>query len=567
MATNGNDRYDVVIVGGGHNGLTAAAFLARAGRRVVILEAEPRVGGFATTQELIPSAAGFRSTPYAIDLFSGMIPRSVIDDLDLRSYGFRSYEADPYATFLGPDGSSIAQWRSLDRTCAELARFSRRDAERYRQFSEILCEAWNAALPYLQDHPTRPRARSVAELAWRVGRARRHMGPAARLLLSSPASVLDEWFERDEVKVILATWAAATGQVTLDTPGYGAGMAMAVLSHRWGCHRAVGGMGALTQSLARCVQAHGGEIRLSTRVQEIGVAGGRATGALLEDGSEVRAEHVIACVDPAALFDRLVPDEHLPTRTRDELRSMKVCEQNITYFTGHAALERRPTLPRHGRDAEHERVLLEAGYQMLVPSYASLQRAIDSCTRGEEPDEIPLWVSLPSARDRTLVPEGSSGESMYFMSPVSPYELQGRSWQSAKGAYFDRCLKTIDGYLAGTLDATIGTAALSPEDMTAIATKGHACHIDMALTQFGPWRPTPSLGGYATPIDGLWHASAGSHPLPSVNGWAGRTVARTVLRGPGGQTRARIARQLAPRATSSGAHASGVADAPVAGVR
>lgn len=557
MAISPSGTYDVAIVGGGHNGLTAAAFLARAGKRVVILEAEPRVGGFATTQELIASAPGFKSTPYAIDLFSGMIPRSIVDDLDLRSHGFRSYEADPYATFLGPDGSSIAQWRSLDRTCAELKRFSPRDADRYRQFAEILCEAWNAALPYLQDHPTRPRARSIAELAWRVGRARRHMGPAARLLLSSPASVLDEWFERDEVKVILATWAAATGQVTLDTPGYGAGMAMAVLSHKWGCHRAVGGMGALTQSIARCFEAHGGEIRTSTRVHEIAVSGGRATGAILEDGSEVRATEVVACVDPVALFDRLLAPGHLPDRTRDELRAMKVCEQNITYFTGHAALERRPTVPRHATDPDRARDLLEAGYQMLVPSYASLQAAIASCVRGEEPDDIPLWASLPSARDRTLVPDGSQGESLYFMSPVSPYKLKDRGWQEAKGAYFDRCLNTIDGYLVGTKDATIGTAALSPEDMTAIATKGHACHIDMALTQFGPWRPTPSLGGYATPVDGLWHASAGSHPLPSVNGWAGRTVAQTVLRGPGGKTRARLVRQLAPRPAAAPAPAPG----------
>lgn len=565
MTTSLGSTYDVAVVGGGHNGLTAAAFLARAGKRVVVLEAQPRVGGFATTQELIAEAPGFRSTPYAIDLFSGMIPRSIIDDLDLRSHGFRSYEADPYATFLGPDGSSIAQWRSLDRTCKELARFSRRDAERYRQFAEILCEAWNAALPYLQDHPTRPRAKSVAELAWRVGRARRHMGPAARLLLSSPASVLEEWFERDEVKVILATWAAATGQVTLDTPGYGAGMAMAVLSHRWGCHRAVGGMGALTQSIARCLEAHGGEIRTSTRVAEIAVAGERVTGVTLEDGSEVRATDVIASVDPVTLFDRLLPAAHVPERTRDELRAMKVCEQNITYFTGHAALERRPTLPRHARDAAHGRDLIEAGYQMLVPSYASLQRAIDSCVRGEEPEDIPLWVSLPSARDRTLVPEGSQGESLYMMSPVSPYQLKDRPWSEAKGAYFDRCLDTIDTYLEGTKDAVIGTAALSPEDMSAIATKGHACHIDMALTQFGPWRPTPSLAGHQTPVAGLWHASAGSHPLPSVNGWAGRTVAATVLRGPGGRIRTRIARQLAPSAPAA-APAVPVAP-PVAGVR
>lgn len=545
-----SERYDVIVVGGGSNGLTAAAFLSRAGRRVLVLEAAPVLGGFSTTEELIPEARGFRFNKHAIDLFSCMIPRSIVDDLELRRYGFRTVVTDPYATYLGPDGASIAQWRDLDRTCAEIARFSRRDAERYRRFARLLGDAWNAFLPYLQGHPKRVAPRTLAETLWRAGRARRSLGPALRILMSSPAQVLEEWFERDELKVILGTWAAATGQVSLDTPGSAAGMAMAVLSHRWGCYRAIGGMGAVTDALERLIRAHGGELRSSAPVAEITVEGEHATGVELVSGERLAAREVIAAVDPATLFGRLLDPGLLPGDVRDELRAMSICEHNITYFTGHAALSRRPTLPRHGRDDE----LLRAGYQMLVPSYSSLQSSLAAAERGEVPEQLPIWMSLPSIADRTLVPQGSSAETLYFMTPVTPYDLaSGRGWEQEKRPFFDHALGIIETYAAGIGDSVIGTAAVSPEDMSRWTTKGHACHIDMTLAQMGPWRPTPALSGYTTPVEGLWQVSAGSHPLPSVNGWAGRTAARTLLARERTAPRPRLGRAEGRRAAPTSA--------------
>jgi beta-carotene ketolase (CrtO type) len=518
--------YDAIIVGGGPNGLTCGAFLARAGRRVLVVEQREIVGGFATTEELMPDAPGFRCNKHAIDLFTCMIPRSIVDDLELGRFGFRTVVTDPYATYLSPSGASICQWRDVERTAAEVARLSRRDAERYRRFAQVLGEAWNAALPYLQGHPRRMSAGALLETIVRAAKGRRSLAPAARILVSSPAQVLEEWFERDELKVILGTWAAAIGQVPLDVPGAAAGMAMAVLSHRWGCFRPVGGMGTVTGALAECLKAHGGEVRTGARVERIIVAGGRADGVVLAGGEELHAREVIGAIDPAALFERLVPRADLPDGLRDELQAMRVCDQNVTYFTGHAALSRRPTLPRHGR----EEAILRAGYQILVPSYESLNRSLADASAGRMPQDIPIWLSYPSVCDRSLVPPGSEGETLYFMSPVTPYRLaDGREWSQAKDEYLRRALDIVETYTAGVKEATIATAGVTPQDMATLATKGHGSHVDVTLAQMGPWRPTPSLAGFTTPIESLWHVSAGAHPFSSVHGWGARSAARAVL--------------------------------------
>jgi beta-carotene ketolase (CrtO type) len=540
------ESHDVIVVGGGSNGLSCAAFLARAGKSVLVVEAADVVGGFSTTEELISETPGFRFNKHAIDLFSCMIPRSIVNDLDLARYGLRTVVTDPYATYLSPDGSSIAQWRDLERTKREIARFSRRDAERYERFAHMLGDVWNAFLPYLQGHPKRVAPHDLGELIWRAGKARKSFGPAMRILMSSPAQVLEEWFERDELKVILGTWAAATGQVSLDTPGSAAGMAMAVLSHRWGCYRAIGGMGAVSDALAACIEAHGGQIRTSSPVSSIIVEHGAAVGVELAGSHEViRGGDVIAAVDPATLFSRLIDPGLLSADVRDELRAMTISESNITYFTGHAALARRPRLPHHGRDDE----LLRAGYQMLVPSYASLRKALDDAAAGRVPEEIPIWASFPSICDRSLVPAGSDTETLYVMTPVTPYDLaDGTSWDDYKQPFLDKVIDTVDSYAGGVKDSLLGTAAVSPLDMSRWTTKGHACHIDMTLAQLGPWRPTPTLSGYQTPIPSLWQVSAGSHPLPSVNGWAGRTAARTLLREARKQSGGRGASRLSGRA-------------------
>jgi len=178
---------------------------------------------------------------------------------------------------------------------------------------------------------------------------------------------------------------------------------------------------------------------------------------------------------------------------------------------------------------------LRAGYIITIPDYGYLRRSVDATKRGELSDEILMWLSFPSVSDRTLVPPGSTGECLYIMVPAAPYELAGAAdWSTEKDKYVDRCLDLIDGYAPGLKGSVIGTYAKSPKDMSAWVHKGNSAHVDMSLSQLGPWRPIPSLAGYRTPVPGLWHTGAGAHPIPAVNGWSGRTAARTVLGATGG---------------------------------
>ncbi len=519
--------YDVVVIGGGHNGLTCAAFLAKAGNRVAVLEARGLVGGFCTTEETVPEAPGFRMNATSIDHVVTNIPPSIVGQLQLSRYGLRWLQPDPFYSYLAPDGTSIAFWRDHYRTVEEIRRLSRRDAIAYDRFVTVMRDFWYTAAPYLQGHPKRVALATVAELVRRAARTRRNLGIAARMLLSSPGAVIDEWFEREELKAALACYSVAT-MASLDEPGSGIVLSVMAVMHHWGVRRPVGGNGAFSEALASCVRAHGGEVRTGSPVREVVLDGGRATAVVTEAGERFPARAVVAAVDPVTLFDRLLPAQAVPEQVRRELRGMSVLRNNISGFKGDVALAARPRLPRHGREE-----LLLASCMLIAPDVAYVRRATSAALRGELTDEIPLWVITPSILDRSLVPPGSDGDALYIYLPAVPYQLaDGRHWTAEKDKHLERCLEIFDGYAPGTRATVIGAHATSPQDLTRFSPvhKGNLFHVDMTLGQFGPWRPTPSLSGYRTPVDGLWHTGAGAHPLGTLNGWSGRTTARALLR-------------------------------------
>jgi beta-carotene ketolase (CrtO type) len=526
MSTPG---YDVAVIGGGHNGLVCAAYLAREGKRVVVLESREVVGGFCTTEETVPEAPGFRMNATSMDCVVTNIPPSVVDELELHRFGLRWIVPDPFYSYLSPEGATIRFWRDHTRTVEEIRKLSRKDALRYDRFTTTMRDFWHTAAPYLQGHPKRIAPRTLAELARRGVKARKSLGTAARILLAAPGSVIEEWFEREELKAALGCYSVAS-MGSLDEPGTGIVLSVMAVMHFWGAPRPVGGTGALADALAACARHHGAEIRTASPVAEVLMEGNQAVGAVTRAGEEIRAREVVAALDPWTLFNRLVPAEAVPTQTRDELRGMSVLHNNISGFKGDVALRRRPRLARHGADEG-----LLGSVILFAPDIDYVRRSLAATMRGELAPEIPLWVSTPTVYDRTLVPPDSDGDSLYIYLPAVPYELRDGDWAVEKDKHLERCLQIFEDYAPGTGESVIGAHATSPQDLAGFSGvhKANLFHVDMTLSQFGPWRPTPSLAGYRTPVPGLWHTGAGAHPLGTLNGWSGRTTARELLRGGG----------------------------------
>jgi beta-carotene ketolase (CrtO type) len=523
--------YDNIIVGGGHNGLTCAAYLAKAGKRVVVLEANPQVGGFCVTGD-VPNAPGYRMNTYAIEFPFTSIGPSVVDDLDLTRHGLKWTYPDPHNTYLGPDGQTWSMWRDVGRTCESIARLSRRDAVYYERVMRPVMDITHAIIPYLMDHPTRPSPRTIASMIRRLAKSRRSLMPGARILLSSPLEVLDG-FEREEVKALLALNISMGSFRPLDEPVNSTMLIYFALLHLAPLQRPVGGAGAFSEALATCVRAAGGEVRTSAPVDRILVQNGKARGVALQSGEELFAEQVVAAVDPVSLFTRLVDRDAVPAEVHDEVSRMRVLSNGISHFKGDLALARRPKFPKH--DLTDDQLV----GLTIAPTVGSLERVLEASLRGELAEEIPMYAAVPSVQDRTLVPPGSEGDSMFLFLGTVPYELaDGRDWAVAKKDYLNQALGYLEEYSPGIQDSIIGAHAGSPRDFNeSWAFRGSSRGVDLIPSQTGPWRPSPELSGYGTPIEGLWRTGHGTHPISGISGWSGRTTARTVLKNAPGTKR------------------------------
>jgi beta-carotene ketolase (CrtO type) len=519
--------FHTIVIGAGHNGLTCAAYLARAGQRVLVLEARDIPGGFTTTEATIPLAPGFLFSVAALDMATGNIPPSFVDELQLERYGLRWIELDPFYSHISPDGASLAFWRDYRRTCQELERFSRRDAERYATLTEILRDVWITAAPYLMGHPRRPTWSTIWSVATRALRRRRHLSRATRILLSAPGALIEEWFESSQLRAALGCFALG-GVVPIDEPAAGLILSVMALQHEWGVRRPIGGMGALTNALIAEVEAHNGTIRTSDRVETLLHAEGRVIGVATRSGAGYRAAQIVGAIDPHTLFGKLVPQSMVDDQLRTELKGMGVGQSNFAAFRIDVALDRSPQLvtgSARGRELLPSSMLLAADFDCV-------RRTSRAVGGGEVEPDFPVWIAVPSALDRSLVPTGCLGDGLYIFVPAVPLNLRGgQPWSDRRQFIVDSAMAAFERIAPGVSEHVIGTAARSPDDIAATsgAYRGHAFHVDMCVSQLGPWRPTPSLAGYRSPIPGLWHTGAGAHPMGTVCGWPGRAAAQALI--------------------------------------
>jgi phytoene dehydrogenase-like protein len=529
--------FDVVVIGGGHNGLVCAAYLAAKRLAVCVVERRPVVGGAAVTEEFHP---GFRNSTasYTVSLLD---PR-VIGDLDLARHGL-TIVPRPIANVLPlPDGRCLKVGGGLAATQAEVAKFSARDAERLPRYYAMLERAADVLRELLRQTPPnvgpggRPDLGAMLD-AWKLARRFRGLTlPERRDLLAlftkSAGDLLDHWFESDPIKAAFG-FDSVVGNYA--SP-YAAGSAYVLLHHvfgevngqrgQWG--HALGGMGAITQAMAAECAARGVEIRTGRAVTRVVVAGGRAAGVEIDRGEVVRARRVVANVNPKLLFEQLVPAEHVDADFAARIAAYRCASGTFRMNVALSELPDFTALPGRAAAPHH------ASGIVVAPSLAYMERAyFDARTEGWSKAPI-VEVLIPSVVDPSLAPPGMHVASL-FCQHVDPRigDLRaGRTWDDFRDRVADLMIETVNGVAPNFRDAVVGRRALTPLDLEREfgLTGGDIFHGALGLDQLFSARPVLGHASYRMPLPGLYLCGAGAHPGGGVTGLPGRNAAREILK-------------------------------------
>jgi phytoene dehydrogenase-like protein len=522
-----NSERDIVIIGGGHNGLVTAFYLAKAGYKPLVLERSAQVGGAAITDEFHP---GFRCSTLAHA--AGPIRPDVVSDMRLEKHGLKFITPEVSVTALTPDGRALSLYRDAQQSAQEITAFSQKDAAKYPQFQEslgkmgrVIAEALTTTPPNI-DHP------SGSDL-WgmlKTGRAIRNLGKKDmyRLLRWGPMAVADlaaEYFETELLRAVIA----ARGVFGTFLGPWSAGSSLVLLiraagdSHPAGsaCF-AAGGMGALTQAMASAAQAAGAEIRTSAEVIEIRVQDGVATGVMLSNGEEINAKAVISNADPKRTLLKLTDSIHL---SPDFVQKLQHYRGNGTVAKVNLALSGLPTftaLKNGNGNALKGRIHI--GHEIDY-----LERAFDSCKYGNFSPHPYLEATIPSLTDPTLAPEGKHVMSIYMQ--YAPYKLKG-DWESQRKALGQTVVQTLAEYAPNLPEMILTHQIITPQDLEEVygLTGGQIFHGELALDQFFTMRPLLDWARYRTPIQSLYLCGSGTHPGTGLTGGSGANAAREILK-------------------------------------
>jgi len=534
MTTNNETRMnetDVIIIGAGHNGLTCAAYLALAGLRVKVVERRKVAGGAAVTEEFHP---GFRNSVAAYTV--SLLNPKVISDLKLAEHGLKIVER-PAQNFLpAPDGSYLLTGEG--RTGPSLASLSERDAARLEAFSRKLEEIADVLRALVLRAPPNIvegfslravregfNALGTAKLLSRLSLEQRRA--LLDLFTRSAGEMLDDAFESDLVKALFG-FDAIVGNYA--SP-YAAGSAYVMLHHAFGevngkkgvWGHAIGGMGAITQAMARAAKEAGAEIALEAGVREVIVERGRATGVVLDNGETLRARYVASSVNPKLLYTRLIPPDALPA---DFLARIKNWRNGSGTFRMNVALNALPSFTALPGAGDH----LTAGI-IIAPSLRYMDRAWQDARDFGWSREPVVEVLIPSTLDDTLCPPGQHVASL-FCQHVAPELPEGKSWDDHREEVADLMIATVDRYAPGFAASVIGRQILSPLDLEREfgLLGGDIFHGALTLNQLFSARPMLGHADYRGPLKGLYHCGSGAHPGGGVTGAPGHNAARVILR-------------------------------------
>ena len=523
------NQFDAIIIGGGHNGLTAAAYLAKAGRKVLVLERRGIIGGCCITEETWP---GYRVSTAAY--VNSLMRPEIIRDLELKKHGFEMIPRSPSSFSPFPDGRFLMMGPDKELTHREIAKFSKKDAENYPKFEAMLTRVADFLEPLLDVTPPNPWGGigdlfRLGKIGWNFRKLGRDLGGEALEILTGAATpILNRWFESEELKATIATDAVIGAFASPSMPG-----TAYVLFHHvmgecngvrgvWGYVR--GGMGKLSESIASAARSYGAEIRNDAEVANIITKDGKAVGVALKDGTEFRAAKVASCADANVTFRKLLNESDLPAEFLDAVKRIDYSSATVKINVALSEPPQFSCLPGNDIGPQHH------GTMHICPTVDYIERAYEDAKHGRPAANPMLECTMATALDNSLAPPGKHIMSMFVQ--YSPYTLTGTTWEAEKDKFADRCFDILNEYAPNFKASVIARQVIPPPEMERLwgITGGNIMQGSMSMSSMFSVRPVAGFANYRTPIRGLYLCGAAAHPGGGVMGAAGRNAAREMLR-------------------------------------
>lgn len=508
--------YDAIVIGAGHNGLITAGYLARAGKKVLVLEARDVVGGACTSEELIAGA-----TWSSCAFIASLLRPEIIADLELERYGLEMYQTAASEVSIFPDGSHLFVWKDMDKTLKEIEKFSARDAAAFLEFGLRVKKFASILTPFLlSPAPSRSQVLAAFEAAGAEDLFN-------EMVLLSTKDLLDRYFENEHIKGLFTFFGMISVWGGPSTPGTGyvyghhsVGEFKGTLG-QWGFVK--GGMGGITQAMARSAKAHGAEIRLSSPVEQVVVSRGQATGVKLADGQIISARTVISNADPQRSMLHLLPAGAVDAKLTAKLQDY---DARGSMARIHLLIDELPDyigFPAGVQGPQHQ------AQAIMGASIENFERAWEAERRGEIPDDFVIEAVIQSTHDSTLAPEGK--HTMTLGVQQLPFELTGTDWDTIRDEWADRVLEVLFRYAPNLRGHILERVIITPKDLERDygLTGGNIFHGSMFFDQLFNNRPTPELADYRTTVDNYYLCGSGTHPGGGVMGANGHNAAQVVI--------------------------------------